>query len=45
MRFDGDSKVVNGPVKGKHLGDAPRIKEVAVNFKRNDKHDSEEFAR
>lgn len=26
----------------KHL---PRIKEVEVNFKRNDKHDSEEFAR
>ncbi|GEL05967.1 hypothetical protein HNQ42_002194 [Rummeliibacillus stabekisii] len=29
----------------KHLDDVPRIKEVEVNFKRNDKHDSEEFAR
>nr|WP_260601895.1 T7SS effector LXG polymorphic toxin [Bacillus sp. SDF0016] len=29
----------------KHLEDAPRIKEIEVNFKRNVKHDSEEFAR
>ncbi|WP_394336050.1 polymorphic toxin type 15 domain-containing protein [Bacillus safensis] len=29
----------------KHLDDVSRIKEVEVNFKRNDKHDSEEFAR
>ena len=29
----------------KHLDDVPRIKEVEVNFKRNDKHESEEFAR
>ncbi|WP_412973634.1 polymorphic toxin type 15 domain-containing protein [Niallia circulans] len=38
-----------GTTKGtgnvKHLDDVPRIKEVEVNFKRNDKHDSEEFAR
>lgn len=27
------------------MDDVPRIKEVEVNFKRNDKHDSEEFAR
>ena len=29
----------------RRLDDVPRIKEVEVNFKRNDKHDSEEFAR
>ncbi|WP_417894571.1 polymorphic toxin type 15 domain-containing protein, partial [Bacillus safensis] len=29
----------------KHLDDVSRMKEVEVNFKRNDKHDSEEFAR
>ncbi|MBR0603607.1 transposase [Bacillus safensis] len=29
----------------KHLENAPRIKEIEVNFKRNVKHDSEEFAR
>ncbi|MGG4504924.1 polymorphic toxin type 15 domain-containing protein [Heyndrickxia sporothermodurans] len=29
----------------KHLDDVPRIKEIEVNFKRNVKHDSEEFAR
>jgi hypothetical protein len=38
-----------GTTKGtgnvKHLDDVPRIKEVEVNFKRNDKHDFEEFAR
>ncbi|MBU5594939.1 hypothetical protein KQI76_07155 [Amphibacillus sp. MSJ-3] len=42
-------KGVGGGSKGtgnvKHLDDVPRIKEVEVNFKRNDKHDSEEFAR
>jgi hypothetical protein len=43
----GDSKGVNlrGTGNVKHLDDVPRIKEVKVNFKRNDKHDSEEFAR
>lgn len=30
---------------GNHLDDVPRIKEIEVNFKRNVKHDSEEFAR
>ena len=34
-----------GTGNGKHLDDVPRIKEVEVSFKRNDKHDSEEFAR
>ncbi|TII16391.1 hypothetical protein C6Y43_09095 [Bacillus subtilis] len=29
----------------RHLDDVPRIKEVQVNFKRNIKHDPEEFAR
>ncbi|WP_268540608.1 T7SS effector LXG polymorphic toxin [Bacillus atrophaeus] len=29
----------------RHLDDVPRIKEVEVNFKRNIKHDPEEFAR
>ncbi|RIJ63131.1 polymorphic toxin type 15 domain-containing protein [Rummeliibacillus sp. POC4] len=29
----------------KHLDDVPRIKEIEVNFNRNVKHDSEEFAR
>ncbi|MED3964073.1 polymorphic toxin type 15 domain-containing protein [Niallia taxi] len=37
--------VVKGTGNVKHLDDVPRIKEVEVNFKRNDKHDSEEFAR
>ncbi|WHX81028.1 hypothetical protein QNH32_05555 [Priestia flexa] len=32
-----------GNVRG--LDDVPRIKEIEVNFKRNVKHDSEEFAR
>jgi Novel toxin 15 len=41
-RLCGDSK---GTGNVKHLDDVPRIKEVEVNFKRNDKHDSEEFAR
>ncbi|MCS6594500.1 polymorphic toxin type 15 domain-containing protein [Bacillus cereus] len=30
---------------GKHLNDVPKIKEIEVNFNRNVKHDSEEFAR
>ncbi|MDM5227706.1 T7SS effector LXG polymorphic toxin [Cytobacillus sp. NJ13] len=34
-----------GKGKVKHLKDLPRIKEVEVNFKRNIKHDSEEFTR
>nr|WP_254391829.1 polymorphic toxin type 15 domain-containing protein [Terribacillus sp. DMT04] len=37
--------VSKGTGNAKHLDDIPRIKEVEVNFKRNDKHDSEEFAR
>jgi len=45
----GEVPSVGGKSKGtsneKHLNDIPRIKEVEVNFKRNDKHDSEEFAR
>ncbi|GAF65114.1 hypothetical protein BTS2_2012 [Bacillus sp. TS-2] len=47
----GSSAPVEGASLGKgggsvkHLDDIPRIKEVEVNFKRNDKHDSEEFAR
>ncbi|MEK4081043.1 T7SS effector LXG polymorphic toxin [Solibacillus sp. FSL K6-1126] len=39
-KSDVDEVVGKGNMK--HL---PRIKEVEVNFKRNDKHDSEEFAR
>ncbi|WP_232504530.1 polymorphic toxin type 15 domain-containing protein [Solibacillus silvestris] len=39
-KSDVDEVVGKGNIK--HL---PRIKEVEVNFKRNDKHDSEEFAR
>jgi len=45
-RFEG---INPGGIKGtgnvKHLDDVPRIKEIEVNFKRNVKHDSEEFAR
>ncbi len=33
----------NGNIK--HLDNIPRIKEIKVNFKRNNKHASEEFAR
>ncbi|MDL4841741.1 polymorphic toxin type 15 domain-containing protein, partial [Aquibacillus rhizosphaerae] len=39
------SFVVKGRGNTKYLDDVPKIKEVEVNFKRNDKHDSEEFAR
>ncbi|MGA5692624.1 hypothetical protein [Cytobacillus pseudoceanisediminis] len=35
----------DGKGKVKHLKNLPRIKEVEVNFKRNIKHDSEEFTR
>jgi len=35
----------DGKGKVKHLKNLPRIKEVKVNFKRNIKHDSEEFTR
>ncbi|TYO68722.1 hypothetical protein DQ398_003903 [Rossellomorea marisflavi] len=42
----GDSKKgTKGEGNVKHFNDVPRIKEVEVNFKRNDKHDSAEFAR
>ncbi len=34
-----------GKDKVKHLDDVPRTKEIEVNFKRNVKHDSEEFTR
>ncbi|WP_242143270.1 polymorphic toxin type 15 domain-containing protein [Bacillus cereus group sp. BfR-BA-01430] len=36
---------VKGTGNGKHLNDVPKIKEIEVNFNRNVKHDSEEFAR
>ncbi|MDP1457673.1 WXG100 family type VII secretion target [Bacillus wiedmannii] len=39
-----ESKVVKGTGNGKHLNDVPKIKEIEVNFNRNVKHDSEEFA-
>ncbi|HDR7977677.1 TPA: hypothetical protein QC443_004633 [Bacillus cereus] len=43
------SNLESGGVKGtgnsKHLNDVPKIKEIEVNFNRNVKHDSEEFAR
>ncbi|MFE4525210.1 polymorphic toxin type 15 domain-containing protein [Cytobacillus firmus] len=38
-------KAGEGTGNTKHLNDVPRIKKIEVNFKRNDKHDSEEFAR
>ncbi|XQY92515.1 polymorphic toxin type 15 domain-containing protein [Metabacillus sp. HB246100] len=41
----GIGDVTKGTGKVKHLDDVPRIKEIEVNFKRNVKHDSEEFAR
>ncbi|WP_079708996.1 polymorphic toxin type 15 domain-containing protein [Paraliobacillus ryukyuensis] len=41
----GSEMFTKGTGNVKHLDDVPRIKEVEVNFKRNDKHDSEEFAR
>lgn len=44
-RLDGSKNLAKGTGNVKHLDDVPRIKEVEVNFKRNDKHDSEEFAR
>ncbi|PAD40168.1 hypothetical protein CHH53_02285 [Terribacillus sp. 7520-G] len=40
---DGSAVKGTGNVRG--LDDVPRIKEIEVNFKRNVKHDSEEFAR
>ncbi|WP_328797793.1 polymorphic toxin type 15 domain-containing protein [Heyndrickxia sporothermodurans] len=39
------AKLGRGTGNVKHLDDVPRIKEIEVNFKRNVKHDSEEFAR
>ncbi len=36
---------VKGTGNSKHLNDLPKIKEIEVNFNRNVKHDSEEFAR
>ncbi|MDH2882630.1 polymorphic toxin type 15 domain-containing protein [Bacillus cytotoxicus] len=40
-----ESVVGKGTGNGKHLHDVPKIKEIEVNFNRNVKHDSEEFAR
>ncbi|WP_095209595.1 polymorphic toxin type 15 domain-containing protein [Bacillus cereus] len=40
-----ESGGVKGTGNGKHLNDVPKIKEIEVNFNRNVKHDSEEFAR
>jgi Novel toxin 15 len=45
MVVDRLGSVSKGTGNVRHLDDIPRIKEVEVNFKRNDKHDSEEFAR
>ena len=42
---EGGGERTEGRGNVKHLDNVPRIKEVKVNFKRNDKHDSEEFAR
>lgn len=41
------SRIVVGKSTGnaKHLDDVPRLKEIEVNFNRNNKHDPEEFAR
>ncbi|SHM57827.1 LXG domain of WXG superfamily protein [Gracilibacillus kekensis] len=51
-RSGGGTESLEGLGKGskstgnaKHLDDVPRIKKIEVNFKRNVKHDSEEFAR
>ncbi|MGP4041760.1 polymorphic toxin type 15 domain-containing protein [Gracilibacillus sp. D59] len=47
-RGEGVKGLANGTKRTgnvKHLDDIPRIKEIEVNFKRNNKHDSEEFAR
>ena len=45
-RFEGNNLVgIKGTGNTKHLDDVPRIKEIEVNFKINDKHDSEEFVR
>ncbi|MGD6816621.1 polymorphic toxin type 15 domain-containing protein [Metabacillus sp. 113a] len=41
----GGGKVNKGTGNAKHLSAAPRIKEIEVNFKKNVKHDSEEYAR
>ncbi|MCU7390483.1 polymorphic toxin type 15 domain-containing protein [Bacillus cereus] len=38
-------QLAKGTGNGKHLNDVPKIKEIEVNFNRNVKHDSEEFAR
>ncbi|HFR4146700.1 TPA: polymorphic toxin type 15 domain-containing protein [Bacillus cereus] len=40
-----EGSVAKGTGNGKHLNDVPKIKEIEVNFNRNVKHDSEEFAR
>ncbi len=40
-----ESDGVKGTGNSKHLNDVPKIKEIEVNFNRNVKHDSEEFAR
>ncbi len=47
-RFEGinlGSSSTRGTGNVKHLDDVPRIKEIEVYFNRNDKHNSEEFAR
>lgn len=43
--FSVGGRGTKGTGNGKHLNDIRRIKEIEVNFNRNVKHDSEEFAR
>ncbi|MBM7702296.1 hypothetical protein JOC83_001130 [Bacillus iocasae] len=40
-----EKSVGKGTSETKHLDDVPRVKEIEVYFKRNAKHDSEEFAK
>ncbi|WP_262421828.1 polymorphic toxin type 15 domain-containing protein [Bacillus aquiflavi] len=45
VKSEGREKITKDTGNSKHLDDLPRIKKIDVNFNRNVKHDSEEFAR
>ncbi|QZT40575.1 transposase [Bacillus amyloliquefaciens] len=45
VKMVGSGKGTKGTGNVRHLDDVPRISEIEVNFKRNIKHDPEEFAR
>lgn len=45
VKMAGSGKGTKGTGNVRHLDDVPRISEIEVNFKRNIKHDPEEFAR